>query len=340
MKPMAFTDRQRTMRARGTSLVRGALAASLVLLPLAALAAEPSATPPPAPPDAPVLKLYADHMPRGCTDLEFAPDGRMFVTGGAAGSGVLYKVPAGGGAAVALVDSGLYAPWGLRFGPDGDLYVADTGNPKQAHSGRIVTIPAPGQTKLFKAGLDAPTGLVFDRDGNLFVALSRQGRVVKIAHDGTLTDYAKGIGKGASEPIGQLLLDKAGDLYATAGPNIWKVAPGGGTVSKLIDGGLGEATGLIGWTGDNFIVSTGAIHELRIASPAAGVRLLTNSTLPDPCMVGAMPNAASVSLPMGMRMYKGSAYVADQGCRNVRSFELPSPDKPQPTWGKLETHYK
>jgi len=172
------------------------------------------------------------------------------------------------------------------------------------------------------------------------VALSRQGRVVKIAHDGTLTDYAKGIGKGAAEPIGQLLLDKAGDLYATAGPNIWKVAPGGGTVSKLIDGGLGEATGLIGWTGDNFIVSTGALHELRIASPAAGVRLLTNSTLPDPCMVGAMPNAASVSLPMGMRMYKGSAYVADQGCRNVRSFELPSPDKPQPTWGKLETHYK
>ena len=340
MKPMATTGSQRTMRARGTSLVRGSLAAALVLAPLVALADGPSATPPPAPADAPVLKLYADHMPHGCTDLEFAPDGRMFVTGGAAGSGVLYKVPAGGGAAVALVDSGLYAPWGLRFGPDGDLYVADTGNPKQAHSGRIVTIPAPGQTKLFKAGLDAPTGLVFDRDGDLFVALSRQGRVVKIAHDGTLTDYAKGIGKGASEPIGQLLLDKAGNLYATAGPNIWKVAPGGGTVSKLIDGGLGEATGLIGWTGDNFIVSTGALHELRIASPAAGVRLLTNSTLPDPCMVGAMPNAASVSLPMGMRMYKGSAYVADQGCRNVRSFELPSPDKPQPTWGKLETHYK
>ena len=340
MKPMATTGSQRTMRARGTSLVRGILAASLVVLPLVALADGPSATPPPAPADAPVLKLYADHMPHGCTDLEFAPDGRMFVTGGAAGSGVLYKVPAGGGAAVALVDSGLYAPWGLRFGPDGDLYVADTGNPKQAHSGRIVTIPAPGQTKLFKAGLDAPTGLVFDRDGDLFVALSRQGRVVKIAHDGTLTDYAKGIGKGASEPIGQLLLDKAGNLYAAAGPNIWKVAAGGGTVTKLIDGGLGEATGFIGWTGHNFIVSTSALHELRIASPAAGVRPLTNSTLPDPCMVGAMPNAASVSLPMGMRMYKGSAYVADQGCRNVRSFELPSPDKPQPTWGKLETHYK
>ena len=194
MKPMATTGSQRTMRARGTSLVRGSLAAALVLAPLVALADGPSATPPPAPADAPVLKLYADHMPHGCTDLEFAPDGRMFVTGGAAGSGVLYKVPAGGGAAVALVDSGLYAPWGLRFGPDGDLYVADTGNPKQAHSGRIVTIPAPGQTKLFKAGLDAPTGLVFDRDGDLFVALSRLGRVVKIAHDGTVTDYAKGIG--------------------------------------------------------------------------------------------------------------------------------------------------
>jgi sugar lactone lactonase YvrE len=310
-----------------------------VLVPALALAAEPSATPPPAPPDAPVLELYADHMPRGCTDIEFAPDGRLFVTGGSGGSGILYKVPAGGGAAVALVDSGLYAPWGLRFGPDGDLYVVDTGNTKQAGSGRIVTIPAPGQTKLFKAGLDAPTGLIFDRDGDLFVALSRSAKVVKIAHDGTLTEYAKGIGKGASEPIGQLQLDREGNLYAAAGPNIWKVAPGGMPVTKLIDGGLGAATGFIGWTGDNFIVSTNALHELRIASPAAGVRILTNSTLPEPCKVGAMPNEASVSLPMGMRMYKGSAYVADQGCRNVRSFVMPSPSK-APTWGKLQTHYR
>ena len=328
------------MRGPGTRRSLFTAAAVFALTPLVGLAAEPSATPPPAPPDAPVLKLYADHMPRGCTDIEFAPDGRLFVTGGSGGSGALYKVPAGGGAAVALVDSGLYAPWGLRFGPDGDLYVVDHGNPKQAGSGRIVTIPAPGQTKLFKGGLDAPTGLIFDRDGDLFVALSRQGRVVKIARDGTLTDYAKGIGAGASEPIGQLQLDREGNLYAAAGPSIWKVAPRGKPVTRLIDGGLGQATGFIGWTGDNFIVSTNALHELRIASPAAGVRVLTNATLPDACTVGAMPNAASVSLPMGMRIYKGSAYVADQGCRNVRSFELPNPDKPQPTWGRLQTHYK
>ena len=288
----------------------------------------------------PILKLYADQMPRGCTDIEFAPDGRLFVTGGSGGSGALYKVPAGGGAAVTLVDSGLFTPWGLRFGPDGDLYVADFGDPKKPGSGRIVTIPAPGQTKLFKGGLDAPTGIIFDRDGNMYVALSRQAKVVKLAHDGTLTDYAKGVGAGASEPIGQLQLDKAGYLYAAAGPNIWKVAPGGRTLSKLIDGGLGQATGFVGWTGDNFIVSTNALHELRIVSPAAGVRVLTNAQLPEACTVGAMPAEASVSLPMGMRMFKGSAYVADQGCRNVRSFELPSPNKPQPTWGKLETHYK
>jgi len=330
------------MRAPKTSpsLESIAVAAVLVLAPAVALGAGPPATPPPAPADAPVLKLYADQMSRGCTDLEFAPDGRLFVTGGSGGGGALYKVPAGGGPAVALVDSGLYAPWGLRFGPDGDLYVADRGDPARTGSGRVVTIPAPGQVKLFKAGLDAPTGIVFDRDGDLFVALSRQRRVVKVAHDGSLTDYAKGIGAGTSEPIGQLILDKAGNLYAAAGPSIWKVAPGGAPVTKVIDGGLGQATGLIGWTGDNFIVSTNALHELRIASPAAGVRLLTNATLPDACTVGAMPNAASVSLPMGMRVFKGSAYVADQGCRNVRSFELPSPNKPQPTWGKLETHYK
>jgi DNA-binding beta-propeller fold protein YncE len=238
------------------------------------------------------------------------------------------------------VDSGLFAPWGLRFGPDGDLYVADRGDPARPNSGRIVTIPAPGQVKLFKGDLDTPTGIAFDRSGDLFVALSRQRRVVKLAHDGTLTDYAKGIGAGASEPIGQLLFDKAGDLYAAAGPNIWKVAPGAAAVTKVINGGLGQATGLIGWTGDNFIVTTNALHELRIVSPAAGVRVLTNVQLSDACTVGIMPAAASVSLPMGMRIYKGWAYVADRGCRNIRTFELPSPDKPQPTWGKVQTHYK
>ena len=317
---------------RPAFLHRLALAVAAAFVLLAALGAAPEETP--------VLKLYAYQMPRGCTDIEFAPDGRLFVTGGSGGNGILYKVPAGGGAAVSLVDSGLIAPWGLRFGPDGDLYVADRGDPARAGSGRIVTIPAPGQVKLFKGGLDAPTGIIFDREGNMYVALSRQAKVVKLGHDGTLTDYAKGIGAGASEPIGQLQLDKAGYLYAAAGPNIWKVAPGGRTVMKLIDGGLGQATGFVGWTGDNFIVSTNALHELRIASPAAGVRVLTNAQLPDACTVGAMPAAASVSLPMGMRIFKGSAYVADQGCRNVRSFELPSPNKPQPTWGKLETHYK
>jgi hypothetical protein len=312
----------------------GSLAAPALML-LAVLGAATPDTP------APVeLKLYADHLPQGCTDLEFAPDGRLFVTGGSGGHGALYKVPAGGGAAVALVDSGLVTPWGLRFGPDGDLYVADSGNPKQPGSGRIVTIPAPGQVKLFKGGLDSPTGIMFDRDGNLYVALSRRGRIVKLAHDGTLTDYAMGVGAGAAEPIGQIQLDRAGNLYAAAGPNIWKVAPGGATVTKLIDGGLGEATGFVGWTGDNFIVSTHAFHELRIVSPVAGVRVLTNSALPDPCTVGAMPAAASLSLPMGMRIYKGSAYIADQGCRNIRTFEMPNPAKPNPTWGKVESHYK
>jgi len=304
----------------------------LVLVLVGALGAGPS--------DAPILKLYASGMPAGCTDLEFAPDGRLFVTGGVDGKGTLYKVPAGGGAGVVLVDSGLFAPWGLRFGPDGDLYVADRGDPARANSGRIVTIPAPGQVKLFKGGLDAPTSIIFDRDGNLYVALSRRATVVKITHAGELSTYAKGLGTGAYEPIGQLQLDKAGDLYAAAGPNIWKVAPGGGTVIKVIDGGLGQATGFVGWTGDNFVVSTNGLHELRIVSPVAGVRVLTNAALPDPCTVGAMPAAASMFLPMGMRMFKGSAYVADQGCRNIRSFEMPSSSSPNSPWGKVETHYK
>jgi hypothetical protein len=286
------------------------------------------------------LRIYATDMPLGCTDLELAPDGRMFVTGGSDGHGVLYKVPAGGGAATVLVDDGLRDPWGLRFGPDGELYVADRGFPDITGSGRILTIPAPGQVKLFKSRLDAPTGITFDRDGNLYVAFSRQAKVVKITPAGEVSDFAKGLGAGASEPLGQIQLDRAGNLYAAAGPNIWKVPPGG-KATKVIDGGLGQAMGFVGWTGDNFVVSTSGFHELRIVSPAAGVRKLTNSSLPDPCTAGSMPAAASMSLPMGMRIWKGTVYIADLGCHNIRSFEMPkNSSKADPIWGKVETHYR
>ena len=93
------------MRALKTSpsLESIAVAAVLVLAPVVALGAEPPSAPPAAPADAPTLTLYADQMPRGCTDLEFAPDGRLFVTGGSGGGGVLYKVPADGGSAVAEI---------------------------------------------------------------------------------------------------------------------------------------------------------------------------------------------------------------------------------------------
>ena len=44
---------------------------------------------------------------------------------------------------------------------------------------------------------------------------------------------------------------------------------------------------------------------------------------------------------MGMRMWKGTVYIADLGCHNVRAFEMPSgSSKPDPIWGKVETHYR
>jgi sugar lactone lactonase YvrE len=96
----------------------------------------------------------------------------------------------------------LTAPSGLAFGPDGTLYIADTGNNR-------VAMYRNGATGLRASGLSLPAGVAVDAAGNVYIANTGAGNVVVYQGDvySTLTTAAVTAPSGiAVDPSGSLLL--------------------------------------------------------------------------------------------------------------------------------------
>ena len=287
------------------------------------------------------LGVYANNMPAGSTDLEFDSAGSLFVTGGSGGSGRIYTAPAGGGAASVFVTSGLFRPWGLAFDPGGTLYVADFGDANVANTGKIFRVSSSGTLTIFKSGLNGPAYMLFDAAGNLYVGMFSQNKVIRITPAGVQSDYATGLGVNSGEQVMQISFDDSGNMYAGVEQDIYKIAPGGAPVTKIIAGGLGQAMGHVRLPGDDFIVATFGFHQLRRASPGTAVLGLTNTALASKCTDGPMPNSASVFNPVGMRLRQGRVYFADQGCHDVRAFDAGGvTGNFRQTWGQLKLHYR
>jgi len=70
---------------------------------------------------------------------------------------------------------------------------------------------------------ELPESLAFDRAGNCFLSIAYRGKIVKVAPDGTKSDFV-------SIPDGQLLgvkFDGNGNLFVAGGTGIWKVTRAG-----------------------------------------------------------------------------------------------------------------
>lgn len=149
----------------------------------------------------------------------FLPALRLFAGNGDAGGGG--GTFSGDGAAAHL--AGLSRPRGLAVGPDGSVYIADWLNARirrVAPDGTITTFagggaPASGNGDgglATDAELGGPTHVAFGPDGSLYISDAGDGRIRRVAANGTITTFAGGgtpaDGLGDGSPATKAKLDQ------------------------------------------------------------------------------------------------------------------------------------
>jgi DNA-binding beta-propeller fold protein YncE len=120
---------------------------------------------------------------------------------------------------VSTFASGFVAPRGLAFGPDGSLYVSDTG------ANTVTRISAGGASRSIVAyyGLSAPTGIDVDDRGNVYIADTGNHVIRRLTPDGVLETIAGEAGQAG-------WADGEGSAARFNGPVGLQIAPDGSLI--------------------------------------------------------------------------------------------------------------
>ena len=160
-------------------------------------------------------------------------------------------------------------PYGILAGPDGNLWVADAGgntlikvNPASGEADVVAAfegipgpLPNPGRSDAMESD-PVPTAVAVGTDGNVYVSylvgfpfIPGTAKVVQVAEDGTVSDYALGL-----TSLTDLQLGPDGNLYAIQFAEFGEQGPapmsgalvrvGEGDSSEVVMGGLMFPTGL------------------------------------------------------------------------------------------------
>lgn len=158
--------------------------------------------------------------------LGLCVDGDSFVYVCAFDRGAIVRVEPATGSAETYCD-GLGLPNWPVFGPDGTLYVSDSGSEEVgAVAGRVLAIaPDRGVSALPIRPFAFANGMALASDGTLFVAESYEPRVVAV-RDGSVETVAELPG---IVPDGLTLDDEGGLIVTSYQPNrVLRLPPGGG----------------------------------------------------------------------------------------------------------------
>lgn len=188
-----------------------------------------------------------------------------------------------------FITSGISNPSGLAYGPDGFLYIADSG------SNSILRSDDAGNLTSFATGLSNPRGLTFDNQGNLYVTNGiTAGSISKITRDGTRTTFTSGLNSPYGIAFGSNNL-----LYVTT--------QGDGGVSEVTLAGVAtlKGSGIASPTGV-YLSSSG---DVRVASQSTGIIYSVFS------VAQATPFASGFNSPSFISVPEPSTYVL--GCTAI-----------------------
>jgi RHS repeat-associated protein len=239
---------------------------------------------------------------------------------------------------------------GLAVGPDGSLYIADSGNSQVRRVGPdgLLTIFAGTGTfgsggdggPAIKASLEHPTGLALGPDGSLYIADSSDSRVRRVGPDGTITAFAgttrggfSGDGGPATAaalnfPVG-LAVGPDGSLYIADEGNfrVRRVGPDGlittfaGTGVRGFSGDGGPATAaslrihcsglVVGRDGSVYIADSDSSRVRRVG-PDGLIATFAGTGNQGFSGDGGPAATASMAIPQGLALGPdGSLYIAD-----------------------------
>ena len=253
--------------------------------------------------------------------------------------------------------AGLRGPQDVAIGPNGDIYIADTGNAaiRKVSGGIITTVAGTGAVGLAgdgglatSAAMSSPYSVAVDSQGNFVIADYNNNRIRRVdKSSGNITTIAGtgnvGFAGDGSPATGAVIhaptgvaLDSSGNIYFAdslnnrirkiAGGNMSTVAGNGG-FSSSGDGGPATSAQLntptdvaVDNVGNLYIADT-LNHTIRKVSTNGTISTYAGNSVPGNGGDGGAPTAAQLDAPEGVAVDPaGNLYIADTQNHKVRKI--------------------
>ncbi|MDP2993098.1 MAG: PEP-CTERM sorting domain-containing protein [Deltaproteobacteria bacterium] len=253
------------------------------------------------------IQVFADITPGDGSGICFDTQCNLFIASSHNGS--IHKVDKYGNAEIFA--TGFSYPAGVAVDSNGYVYVASGATYQDLYR----VSPDGTSRSIFTTGLYHSRDMVFDDAGNLFVANGGDGRILKIAQDGSVSTFLSGYA-GPGGPSG-LAFDSNGYLYFSVHNEgtVYRSSPDGGQVDLIASGlGLAHYLDFIG-NGNLFVTNPQNGTIIKIASDYSK-SIFANG-------FSQQVNAPYIG-PNGIAFNDGSLYVVD-GSTIYKISPVPEP---------------